>query len=231
MGNIEPQEMPLFPLGTVLFPGMTLPLHIFEERYRLMMRRCLEGERCFGVVLIRSGREVGEAAVPYDVGTLARITDVVSQPDGRMNIATIGEKRFRILELNHDLPYLVGTVEWLAPQEEQVEDLDRLTIRLNGHFDTYVGLYAKLAGAKPRPVKPLNDPEKLSYKIASIIKTDMRRKQMLLETLSVADRITEELKLLEAENLALRLFLEAKEKADSDDSSIEELPKNRFSSN
>ena len=231
MGNIVPQEMPLFPLGTVLFPGMTLPLHIFEERYKLMMRRCLEGERCFGVVLIKSGREVGEAAVPYDIGTIARITDVVSQPDGRMNIATIGERPFRILELNRDLPYLVGTVQWLAPEEEQADDLKQLTIRLNGHFETYISLYAELAGSKPRPMKYLDDPEKLSYKIASIIKTDMRRKQMLLETSSVADRIREELKLLEAENLALRLFLEAKEKADSDDYSIEELPKNRFSRN
>lgn len=231
MGNIAPQELPLFPLGIVLFPGMTLPLRIFEERYKLMMRRCLEGERCFGVVLIKSGREVGETAIPFDVGTLARITDVVSQPDGRINITTVGDKPFRILEMSQEEPYLVGTVEWLSPDEDEPENLMELVVRLNGHFDTYVSLYAELAGVKPRTVKYQEDPEKVSYQIASVIKTDMRRKQRLLETSSVGDRILEELRLLEAENLALRLFLDAKEKAGSDDHSIQELPKNRFSPN
>ena len=83
-------NLPLFPLNTVLFPGMVLPLHIFEERYKLMMNRCLEQERPFGVVLIREGAEVGEQAVPYDVGTTSVIAGVTRYDDGRMNIVSLG---------------------------------------------------------------------------------------------------------------------------------------------
>ena len=66
-------ELPIFPLGTVLFPGMPLPLHIFEERYKRMIGRCLDGDRAFGVTLLKSGREVGGPAIPHEVGTIARI--------------------------------------------------------------------------------------------------------------------------------------------------------------
>src|SRR5205814_5524803 len=86
--------MALFPLNTVLFPGMPLPLHIFEERYKLMIGRCLEEERPFGVVLIQSGPEVGGTAVPHRVGTTAHIAAVRRLDDGRMNLIAIGQERF-----------------------------------------------------------------------------------------------------------------------------------------
>jgi uncharacterized protein len=95
-------DLPLFPLNTVLFPGMPLTLHIFEERYKLMIERCLEHRQPFGVVLIRYGKEaLGSLADPHRIGCTARILDVQPLSEGRMNISALGQKRFRILELSH----------------------------------------------------------------------------------------------------------------------------------
>ena len=103
-------EMPLFPLGVVLFPGMMLPLHIFEPRYREMINRCIDEELPFGVVFIKSGKEAGDTATPHEIGTAARITQVERKPDGSMDIVVVGTRRFRINKLNHDRPYLTGNV-------------------------------------------------------------------------------------------------------------------------
>ncbi len=92
-----PVEIPLFPLGTVLFPGGPLPLRIFETRYVDLVSRCLRDGSGFGAVLIREGMEAGGPALTYDVGTYARIVDFSQQPDGLLGIRATGERRFRIL--------------------------------------------------------------------------------------------------------------------------------------
>jgi len=112
-----PLEIPLFPLGTVLFPGGPLPLRIFEARYIDLVRRCLRDGSGFGVVLIRDGVEAGGPALTYDVGTYARIVDFSQQPDGLLGIRASGERRFRILERRRARDGLnVADVEWL-PEE------------------------------------------------------------------------------------------------------------------
>ena len=111
MENSQWIDLPLFPLNTVLFPGMILPLHIFEERYKLMIERCLDEERPFGVLLIREGKEVGGTAVPHTVGTTTLIASVTRADGGRMNIITIGLERFRLRTLRRERPYLVGNAE------------------------------------------------------------------------------------------------------------------------
>ena len=84
-------ELPLFPLNTVLFPGMPLPLHIFEDRYKQMINNCLEEKEPFGVVLIRNGKEaLGPLAQPHSIGCTARIVEVQKLSDGRMNITSVG---------------------------------------------------------------------------------------------------------------------------------------------
>jgi Lon protease-like protein len=103
---------PLFPLNTVLFPGLPLYLHIFEERYKLMMREVMEGQRTFGVLLIRSGQETNrEIAQTYSVGCTARLIRVETMPNGELNLAAIGEERFRVLDFDHQEPYLRGVIE------------------------------------------------------------------------------------------------------------------------
>ncbi|MEZ4622859.1 MAG: LON peptidase substrate-binding domain-containing protein [Caldilineaceae bacterium] len=105
-------DLPLFPLkNVVLFPGMVLPLHIFEPRYREMINRCIDEQLPFGVVLIEEGTEIGEAATPHRIGTGAKIIRVERLEDGRMNITALGTERFQIQEVHHDRAYLTATVE------------------------------------------------------------------------------------------------------------------------
>jgi Lon protease-like protein len=110
------EEIPLFPLGVVLFPGGWLPLRIFETRYVDMVRRCMREERGFGVVLIREGAEVGPAQI-YDVGTLARIVDFHQLPDGLLGLTCRGAQRFRIRHRRQQTDGLnLGEVQWLAAE-------------------------------------------------------------------------------------------------------------------
>ena len=103
-------ELPLFPLHTVLCPGIALPLHIFEERYRALVRHCLETTSPFGVVLIRDGRDVGGGSISFSaIGTLAEIREAGRYPDGRFDLLVVGTKRFAISVVATDRrPYLVG---------------------------------------------------------------------------------------------------------------------------
>ena len=98
------EELPLFPLKVVLFPGNILPLHIFEERYRLMVRYCLEEESNFGVIMIKKGSEVDDQTEPYNVGTAVRIVESDTMDDGRMNIITAGQYRFQIKNITNQMP-------------------------------------------------------------------------------------------------------------------------------
>lgn len=111
-------RIPIFPLHTVLFPGMLLTLRIFEPRYVEMLERCLADGEAFGVCLIRSGSEVGEAAEPFEVGTVCRIIEHTPAGDQQFLLKTVGAERFRIVRLYHDAAYLEADVE-------PMEDLDR----------------------------------------------------------------------------------------------------------
>ncbi|HLQ34544.1 MAG TPA: LON peptidase substrate-binding domain-containing protein, partial [Chloroflexota bacterium] len=133
-----PDMLPLFPLSEVLFPGMMLPLHIFEPRYRLMIRRCVSEKIPFGVVLITRGQEVGPSAEFFNVGTTARITRVQRADDGRLYIASVGEQRFRILQTFTDQPYLQGQVEVIPEQPGQNDLLDALTARALAALSEYL---------------------------------------------------------------------------------------------
>ena len=123
--------IPLFPLGTPLFPGVVLPLQIFEPRYRRLMGDLLEhhedsDHRFFGVVAIRQGWEVeniAPASALYDIGCTARLQRVVPQPDGGYRVVTVGGDRFRVLDVvvGEDPPYLQAEVDWLAEEEASEE--------------------------------------------------------------------------------------------------------------
>jgi Lon protease-like protein len=140
--------IPLFPLGTPLFPGMVLPLQIFEPRYRRLMDDLLAhpeagDRRFFGVVAIRQGWEVEKvapAAALYDVGCAARVQAVRAQADGGFRIVTVGGERFRLLDVvvGEDPPYLQGEVEWLDQEEaaeEAAGDSDGMIAPTSGPFD------------------------------------------------------------------------------------------------
>jgi hypothetical protein len=113
--------LPLFPLGTVLFPGMILPLRVFEERYRQMVADLLgqpEPAREFGVIAIRKGHEVGadNAREMHDIGCVARLRETARHADGRFDLVTVGTRRFRLLRTDDALPYYQGEIEELPEQ-------------------------------------------------------------------------------------------------------------------
>jgi Lon protease-like protein len=107
----RPAGMPMFPLGTVLLPGSVLPLQIFEPRYRAMIRDCLAGDQCFGVVLIARGHEVGGGDERTDVGTVARVVRAAELPNGMWQLLAVGTSRIRVRRWLPDDPYPQAEVE------------------------------------------------------------------------------------------------------------------------
>ncbi|MGK2950285.1 MAG: LON peptidase substrate-binding domain-containing protein [Acidimicrobiales bacterium] len=109
--------LPMFPLGSVLVPSAGLPLHVFEPRYRALVRDCLAGAEEFGVVLIERGSEVGGGDVRADIGTVARIVEAQELPDGRWAVAAVGTQRLRVRSWLTDDPYPKAEVEpWPDPE-------------------------------------------------------------------------------------------------------------------
>ncbi len=182
-------ELPLFPLNSILFPGTTLPLHIFEDRYKLMIGRCLESNSPFGVLLIRSGNEIGEVAEPFEVGTTARIARVQHLGEGRMNLVCLGEQRFRLLRRVSETPYLVGEVELLQATDAEDEDVSDLADTVAPLFGEYYRLYLAVSNQWTRQIAMPEAPSELADFVASRLAVSMSTKQQLLEELSVRRRL------------------------------------------
>lgn len=195
-------EIPLFPLNLVLFPGMRLPLHIFEERYKAMIGDCIEREAPFGVVLIREGPEVGGPAEPFRVGTSARITQVQRLEEGRLNLLALGEKRFDLVEIIQEEPHMVGRV---AFKEETVGDPDTQVVSDVGQeYGVFLGHIATMAGAWNAPVEVPEDPLTLSFEAVSTltgsIELPQGMRQDLLEVETAGERLDRLLPLLKRAN-------------------------------
>jgi Lon protease-like protein len=203
-GLTDAFELSLFPLNTVLFPGQLLPLHIFEDRYRLMVRRCLAEDKPFGVVLIRRGLEVGGTAEPHQVGTVARIIESAHLSDGAMDIVTVGAERFRIRRLLHDQPYLRGEVEFCPlPEPADADRVAQLTARVRSQVARYIELIAKAAGLGIQIAEMPQAPIQVSYLAAMAMQIDPAEKQTLLSSDSVAQLLATEISLLSRENALL----------------------------
>ena len=216
--------IPLFPLGSVLYPGLALPLHIFEERYRLLVSRLQAGttdeDRSFGVVAIRAGHEVGAASVSalHEVGTAALLRRVTPYPDGRSDILTTGSRRFRLLAVDHSQPYLLGEVEWLPESDGTASDLDSLAAGVGAQFRAYQHV---LAGDDPDETTAdgaggedtdgagtalPHDPTVLSYLVSAAMLLDLDDRQRLLAAPTTTDRLRRLASLLSRELAALRLL-------------------------
>jgi Lon protease-like protein len=190
------EELPLFPLHTVLFPYANLRLHIFEDRYREMIQQCLEEDRPFGIVLIRRGSETGTVD-PYLVGTAARIIVAETFDDGRMDIQVQGERRFRIRELDdQSLPYLVGRVEPVVEHEiEESAHVEEVMERARSEFEVLI--QRLLAPQRLHvEVKFPEDPVALSFTIANLLPMENLDKQRLLETTDTLERMEDLLPIL-----------------------------------
>ena len=196
-------KLPLFPLDTVLFPGMVLPLNIFEPRYRLMIGRCVAENKPFGVVLIREGSEVGGPATPFDIGTTAYVTHYERLNDGRMHVQTVGYQRFRINEVVQEKPYMEAMV-----QDYPIEGIDEPEV---------AGLVADLRAMLSKYLTALSDasdsgitfdeiPEDgmaLAYFLSILVPFPIRDKQRLLEAVDLKDMLAIGQELLKREVILL----------------------------
>ncbi len=195
-------QLPLFPLNLVLFPGMDLPLHIFEERYKSMIGDCLNQNLPFGVVLIKEGLEVGTAAEPERIGTSTRILRSEPLDEGRMNIMTKGERRFEIEEIIQREPHIVGRVRFLV--ELEGEGCAELVPQINEEYVALVRNLTALTGGYTSRVAVPEDPVELSYAIAGNLDLEVHLRQSLLVTETAATRLADLIPLLKQGNEALR---------------------------
>jgi Lon protease-like protein len=202
-------ELPLFPLNIVLFPGATAPLHIFEERYKEMIAFCLDHARPFGVVLIREGSEVGEGAIPFDVGTTAYVTHTEVLDEGRMNLVCFGGQRFRVSSTSTARPYLVGEVEILATAAESDEETLDYAATASQLFAEYVRLYLAISNQWASSVEMPTNPDRLGDYIGSRLAIGNDTKQKLLEELSAHNRLAMEIEVLSDLIKAMQPRLEA----------------------
>ena len=191
------RRIPLFPLNVVLFPGMLLPLHIFEPRYQQMIRHCLEGDHTFGVCLIRSGEEVGGTAEPHPVGSTCEILSVTKLEEGRMNLSTVGRERFRVRQLFHTDPYLEAEVELLPVPEGY--DLSELVAEVREATMDYVAALLSLPSGETASVELPTEPLELSNLVGAVLQAPLSLRQELLETDALRPRLERELELLRAE--------------------------------
>jgi Lon protease-like protein len=197
------QWLPIFPLNVVLFPHMPLPLHIFEPRYRQMMADCLEEGHSFGVVAIREGSETGPA-VPYEVGTLAKIVRIDRLEGGRMNLLVMGASRFEILKTADDRPYRRAQIRIIPEAGDDLDATARLTESTALAFRQYSNLLRELVGQRADEVEPPMEPELLSYLIAAALNLQVPEKQSLLAERRTDARLELELRLLRKEIILLK---------------------------
>ena len=191
-------ELPMFPLNTVLFPGMTMELHVFEERYRALVHHLLtipdKSQRLFGVVAIREGYEVGSHGVQslHRVGCVAQMTTVVPAEDGRFDIEIVGRERFHLQSMDASGPYLVGTVETMSDAKDPSSSprgASEAAIRALETFAAYRERVSEVRGADVLDVDLPTDPVYLSYTLAATCLLTLRERQALLETGSADERL------------------------------------------
>jgi uncharacterized protein len=207
------EKLPLFPLGTVLFPGLVLPLHIFEERYRRLVRDLLDesGPDQFGVVAIRKGRETGIDGVSslYEVGCTATLRQVDSRDDGRFDLVTLGTQRFRLLGLDDSLPYLQGEVELLGEDTGDEAAARQAAQAVQQAFRAYLDAVDAQAAARVRLASLPDEPVALSYLVAATMIVDLPDKQDLLAAPDAVQRLAAERALLVRETTMLQTLTSA----------------------
>jgi ATP-dependent Lon protease len=186
----------MFPLGTVLVPGMVLPLHVFEDRYRRLVRDCLAGERSFGVVLIERGSEVGGGDVRTDVGTVARIVRADELPDGRFALVAVGVRRLRVTAWLDDDPYPRAEVEdWPdAGDDRDAIAAARADLGPDGEVTALLRRGAALLtelgeAAAPVDVELADDPGLASFQAVAVAPLGLLDRQALLAAPSAGARV------------------------------------------
>ena len=200
--------LPLFPLGTVLFPGLLLPLHIFEDRYKELVRDLLDGPepRRFGVIAIKKGRETGVEGVSslYEVGCTATLRETEGNDDGGYEVVAVGTQRFRLDALDESRAYLQGEVEFLAEDEGDSAAAGRAAHLVAEAFQAYLDVLTGQGLAQVNVPEVPEEPVLLSYLVAASMIIDLPDRQALLAEPDSLSRLTAERAMLVRETTMLQ---------------------------
>jgi Lon protease-like protein len=192
------EQLPVFPLNTVVFPGVSLPLHVFEDRYRALVHHLLtisdKTMRLFGIVAIREGYEVGQPHLSlvqslHRVGCVVQMTAVVPDEGGRFDIEVVGRQRLRLLDIDTSGPFLVGDVELVPERTAKGSDATQEAARTLSTFKEYRRRLSELRGSDVLDGDLPRDPEYLSYSLAATCLLTLQERQSLLEVDSSLDRL------------------------------------------
>jgi len=201
-------RLPLFPLGSVLYPGLVLPLHIFEERYRQLVADLLAGPepRQFGVVAIRQGRETGVDGVSslYETGCTAVVRQIERYEDGKFDLVTVGTDRFRLVKLADPAPYFCGEVEMLPDAAGDPAAAAAMVPVVHQAFRSYIDMLSERGRAQITVSDLPDEPLLLSYLVAATVVVDLPDKQRLLEEPDAVRRLAAERSLLAMEMRMMR---------------------------
>jgi uncharacterized protein len=188
--GLELYRLPMFPLGSVLFPELGLPLRIFEPRYRQMMAECLDGDRNFGVVLIERGSEVGGGEVRLRVATVAHILDVSMQDDGTVGVFTVGTGRVEVIEWLPDAPYPAAIVTPLVDADDLGPSFDEAVAKVTKRLRSALAHRAEAnLPAAPATIELSPDPTIALWQVCALVPATAFDDYGLLSTRSVAERI------------------------------------------
>lgn len=202
------QKLPLFPLGAVLFPGLVLPLHIFEHRYKRLVRDLLDGPepRRFGVVAIREGRETGIDGISslYEVGCVATVREISEGDDGQFDLMTVGTERFTLASLGDPDPYLSADVEFLEEPAGDEAGARLAADAVQRAFRGYLNVLADRGAATINIPDLPDEPVLLSYLVAASMILEVPVRQGLLAEPDALRRLAAERALLARETAMLR---------------------------
>jgi len=205
------RQLPVFPLNTVVFPGVTLPLHVFEDRYRALVHHLLtiaeKPDRVFGIVAIREGYEVGAHGVQsvHRVGCLVQMTSVEPHADGRFDIEVVGRQRLRLDGLDTSGAFLLGDVETVEEPSDTSPTALEEAERAHETFEEYRRRLSEMRGSDVLDGELPRDPEYLSYSLAATCLLTLAERQSLLESPTATERLimlrhllTEEMRAMQA---------------------------------
>lgn len=188
-------QLPIFPLNTVVFPGVTFPLHVFEDRYRSLVHHLLtisdKPDRLFGIVAIREGFEVGAHGVQsvHRVGCVVQMTSVDPYPDGRFDIEVVGRRRLRLDGLDTSGTYLVGDVETVPERPDNSRQALHEAARTRETFEDYRRRLSTMRDAEVLDGDLPRDPEFLSYSLAATCLLTLAERQAMLEAPTALERL------------------------------------------
>ena len=185
------KHLPLFPLPLVLLPNEFLPLHIFEDRYKQMLKESLEDRKIFGITYFEPSDELVTKPAVGTIGCVAEVRENQELPDGRSNILTMGLVRYRLTEyVETPDPFFVGDVIFFEDEKESIEILQPLADEVYELFERVAKAAFKLSGGRGRfPEIPKTEPEQLSFLVTAAFNLDNELKYQMLEITSTKSRL------------------------------------------